>query len=715
MKNILKIGLLLLLMVVSFNTFGTNYYVNDNSRTGDVYCSVVGNNANNGKTTSTPKLTLYNLWTTYGPAGTNVIVAGDVIYVDAGTYSNEESTAMLNSFVITKGITIKGAGKFLTIFNCISGTRNLFDLQANNITIRELTISAFNTSTASKGEAITNNGYTGALIYGCIIKNGVGSGYGAVYCGGASTTTFRSCTFKDNKSSMSIYGSNTLTLTIDSCAFDNNVNTIQSGGLYLSGMGGVGTEMNVNITNSAFGVTTGNYGDYGGALYTVSYVRLSITVCCFKNNHATTGMGGAVSINSKGNIVTINDCLFQTNVCTVGIGYGGAVAINATGSPYSTMTINRCSFIGNSALDGGSVYVDAGTVTLNNCLFYDNSASSEGGAICINDANAIVALYNCTITENICPSGGGLKEKSSSATVPIIKNTIIINNSTKDVVYTSNKPTVSYSIIDSRSVSGTDYTSGGSNSSTNPGFVDATNNDFRINLVTSAAYRTGNSTSAPTNDINKMVRNATPDKGCYEFSTSPILKWDCATLEITILPIELISFSTDCRDGVIYFYWTTLSETNNDYFTVEKSLDLENWTQVGQTIKGSGTINKMMNYKTNDEYISDKYYYRLKQVDFDGQFTYSHIITKECESDEHINIYPNPTENNIFIDIKTKYNNKYIIYLYNTIGELVTIKNIETEEGVNTFALTDKYTNGVYYIKIFKNNMVVYNFKIVII
>ena len=118
MKNILKIGLLLLLMVVSFNTFGTNYYVNDNSRTGDVYCSVVGNNANNGKTTSTPKLTLYNLWTTYGPAGTNVIVAGDVIYVDAGTYSNEESTAMLNSFVITKGITIKGAGKFLTIFNC---------------------------------------------------------------------------------------------------------------------------------------------------------------------------------------------------------------------------------------------------------------------------------------------------------------------------------------------------------------------------------------------------------------------------------------------------------------------------------------------------------------------------------------------------------------------------------------------------------------------
>jgi hypothetical protein len=93
------------------------------------------------------------------------------------------------------------------------------------------------------------------------------------------------------------------------------------------------------------------------------------------------------------------------------------------------------------------------------------------------------------------------------------------------------------------------------------------------------------------------------------------------------LPISLISFTGSRTQDGIKFNWATASEINNDYFTIEYSEDAENFLPLSN-VQGSGTSNQRLDYETvaQDPGPSARYF-RLKQTDFDGAFTYSDVIT----------------------------------------------------------------------------------------
>ena len=99
-------------------------YVNDNSRTGDIYCSAIGSNTNNGTAPSTPKATLANVLSTYS----NSFAAADTIFADAGTYTNTDVNLTSPKNVVV----IKGAGPTLTIFNYSSGDGYFMKVTTNN-------------------------------------------------------------------------------------------------------------------------------------------------------------------------------------------------------------------------------------------------------------------------------------------------------------------------------------------------------------------------------------------------------------------------------------------------------------------------------------------------------------------------------------------------------------------------------------------------------
>jgi hypothetical protein len=92
------------------------------------------------------------------------------------------------------------------------------------------------------------------------------------------------------------------------------------------------------------------------------------------------------------------------------------------------------------------------------------------------------------------------------------------------------------------------------------------------------------------------------------------------------LPIELSEFEVGCNEnGTSFIRWTTESQTNNDFFTVEKSFDGEGFFSIG-TVKGEGNNTFTTRYEFFDPYISDQTtYYRLKQTDYDGKFSFSDI------------------------------------------------------------------------------------------
>ena len=95
---------------------------------------------------------------------------------------------------------------------------------------------------------------------------------------------------------------------------------------------------------------------------------------------------------------------------------------------------------------------------------------------------------------------------------------------------------------------------------------------------------------------------------------------------LTALPVELASFSGQFYKNEVHLKWSTASEINNDYFTLERSIDGIRFESIGE-IKGAGNSNSVLHYSFSDTHpYPGINYYRLKQTDFDGAFKYSEII-----------------------------------------------------------------------------------------
>ena len=112
------------------------------------------------------------------------------------------------------------------------------------------------------------------------------------------------------------------------------------------------------------------------------------------------------------------------------------------------------------------------------------------------------------------------------------------------------------------------------------------------------------------------------------------------------LPVELVSFEARAFPDYIQLRWETASENNNDFFSIEKSLDGEHFFEISK-VNGYGTSSEGHAYHYEDYTpLNGVQYFRLRQVDFDGAFEYSPITIVNYKYRLHrISIYPNPTEN----------------------------------------------------------------------
>ncbi len=102
---------------------------------------------------------------------------------------------------------------------------------------------------------------------------------------------------------------------------------------------------------------------------------------------------------------------------------------------------------------------------------------------------------------------------------------------------------------------------------------------------------------------------------------------------INVLPIELLSFTASAKNDLVETQWVTSTEINNDYFTVERSVDATNFEEVGR-LDGAGNSTTQLSYGfIDDAPYPGISYYRLKQTDFDGMFSYSDIRAVEIDGD----------------------------------------------------------------------------------
>jgi len=154
------------------------------------------------------------------------------------------------------------------------------------------------------------------------------------------------------------------------------------------------------------------------------------------------------------------------------------------------------------------------------------------------------------------------------------------------------------------------------------------------------------------------------------------------------LPIELVTFTATALTSSIMLDWQTASELNNALFEVERSLDGISFSKIGE-LPGNGTTDVPHFYQLEDKAVTQgvRYYYRLRQIDFNGDYTYSSMVSAILDPMFNFilgEFKPNPTKGKSAISITTVQPEKLEYYMYNVTGIEVMRKTIEASEGYST-------------------------------
>jgi hypothetical protein len=206
--------------------------------------------------------------------------------------------------------------------------------------------------------------------------------------------------------------------------------------------------------------------------------------------------------------------------------------------------------------------------------------------------------------------------------------------------------------------------------------------------------------------------NATEVGSGQAISASNILNWESVTSFSEFggaegnnqpLPVELVSFSGVCEDGIIDLTWQTASEFNSSHFDVEKSRDGENW-QLLTTLPSAGTSNELITYQSEDKNTTDgNNYFRLRQVDIDGTEKLYDPINVSCSEviKGYFSSFPNPSGNSFQVVL----NNKELIgasvlNIVDASGKVIEQRQIEVKDGINMFVINQELTPGIYFLNI---------------
>jgi len=169
------------------------------------------------------------------------------------------------------------------------------------------------------------------------------------------------------------------------------------------------------------------------------------------------------------------------------------------------------------------------------------------------------------------------------------------------------------------------------------------------------------------------------------------------------LPVDFLGMEVECSNGGYNTVtWKTASESNSDYFVLERSRDGIHWTEITE-LKAAGTSNKENHY-THYDLGAGRYfegYYQLTQVDYDGKFKIYDPVSVQCnkEAEYQVAVYPNPVTDKMLVTVYSLKSSHIEIDLTNLSGQILTQRAFELEKGMNVFEFDlASYKKGLYII-----------------
>ncbi len=169
------------------------------------------------------------------------------------------------------------------------------------------------------------------------------------------------------------------------------------------------------------------------------------------------------------------------------------------------------------------------------------------------------------------------------------------------------------------------------------------------------------------------------------------------------LPVELAEFAAAAKGESNHITWATESELNSRYHIVERSADgVDNWAEVGRK-QAMGTTQARQRYSLEDARPLAMSYYRLKMLDFDGQFEYSKVVSVERRVDKFgvVSMYPVPTTDRVNLQVNLPEASSLTVSISDENGRLVQVSDYETTKGLNPIEVDmSRFAAGTYYVKI---------------
>jgi len=207
--------------------------------------------------------------------------------------------------------------------------------------------------------------------------------------------------------------------------------------------------------------------------------------------------------------------------------------------------------------------------------------------------------------------------------------------------------------------------------------------DYKWSTTTNISFSSAiNLTSGSFNDVTSTKQNFTNEVVILYATSSD--EWNGVKTEMTPVPVELAYFSGTVNGNKVELRWRTETEVNNYGFNIESRVPL-NPSQGGEDgdwitiafVEGHGNSNSPKYYDYTDSYITlaGRYKYRLKQIDNDGTFEYSNVVTVDVVTPNNFYLsqnYPNPFNPVTRIDFTIPERQHLSLRVYNTLGELMT-------------------------------------------
>jgi len=674
-----------------------NYYINDASTTGDIYSTAIGG-AYNGTTYDglAPNKAVNSV---QDIIDNYVLTDSDILLIDAGDYTESITLSASDMGSSTAPLKFIGAGSSKTIFTAeatsnnmslsydveyiwIDGIRfnnsndnkhNIYKEYGDYLTVKNCYLDITST-TASLGINIYLKSITDAPIHGnnCIISkniitNSSEDGYGIHLLGDNdfNTISFNTITMT-GADAYAIYckhyfqsAGNEFWPTQNTIN-DNTISSVKTaiklvGGDYNNNLQGY------NIFNNLITLFGNTDADNSGMyLYACGKNTSSDNPFNIYSNKVKNGFAAVYCDNSTDGISVYNNfiCsskygLYSYDDYTENIHKRNQLYHN------SMYTSESCVYFN----DGTNSYDTQKDWDIRNNILYTTSSSSSRACLEFYDTYDADddKIYYCNNNILYAPNGANIAKWHSFASYTTLASwqgaDMVSNGTSND----ANSFGVDPKFINCSSC-----------------FLDILYDDLKAGVDLSV-----------TDDIHGTGRSI-PHIGAYE--------------GIEILPIELISFTASCENEISIVKWTTATEINNDYFTLESSNDGINY-EVVATITGSGSSNIERNYEYYDmSPYSEGTYYRLKQTDFDGTSSYSQIVYVGCDKFEqidfeYINMIDSKNNKTLTILFNSSEGDKYYAQLYDITGRLLISNQGTTENGLNATKFdTKELSSGVYLI-----------------